>query len=81
MSGMRAVLDEYGWIEPSERHAIRRLWKAMYSEESKARDEKRKAAERDKPEGSGPGRSKGNALKRFWDRTLGKRDLDEGDED
>lgn len=57
-AGMRAVLDEYGWTDPFERRAIRKLWRLMYSEESKAREAKRKAAKGGKP-GTGKG-SDGN---------------------
>lgn len=53
-TGMRAVLDEYGWTDPLERRAIRKLWRLMYSEESKAREAKRKAAKDGKP-GTGVG--------------------------
>lgn len=44
-SGMRAVLDEYGWTDPEQRRAVRGLWRAMYGEEAKAREVKRKAAD------------------------------------
>jgi hypothetical protein len=81
MSGMRAVLDEYGWTDPFERGEIRDLWRSMHREESKARDEKRKAAEEAKGRGEEGTSSKGGVLKRFWDRTLGKRGTDEDDED
>lgn len=51
---MREVLTEYGWTDPHERRAIRRLWRLMYSEESAAREAKRKAA-KDKTPGPGKG--------------------------
>ncbi len=50
---MQAVLTEYGWTASGERRAIRALWRAMYGEEKKAREEKRQAAEAAK-EAAGP---------------------------
>lgn len=45
------MLDEYGWTDPLERRAIRKLWRLMYSEEFKAREAKRKAAKKDRKSG------------------------------
>ncbi len=52
-TGMREVLDEYGWTNPQERRAIRKLWRLMYSEEHADREAKRKAAKNKKKK---PGR-------------------------
>ena len=44
-SGMRQVLDEFGWTEPSQRRLVRALWRSMAADEAQAREERRKAAE------------------------------------
>lgn len=45
-----AVLTEFGWKTPAERRFVRDLWRAMYGEERKVREEQRKAADAAKKE-------------------------------
>lgn len=42
MTGMRAVLDEWGVTDRERRYEIRQLWRAMHAEEANIREKNRK---------------------------------------